>query len=243
MLPEALGGEGDTAPFEEAFGGLLKEGAAREFAARANPFWRSIIEDYAGLTPYHSALDTEGLVPLYSPTHRWLQNHLEAIVPYWESDRMYREDRPHAMRVSPLQKAILGLLLLPIQRKFDPIVESEALDMNTREALGYWIRQNAGVGKRHYINPELEEGYREAQFDREVEEYAEEVIGTMPGGIVAGEGAERGPSLEAYEARREQRNRNLRDRRAMGDREGFRPQSVEDQRRTAYINRVLRGEE
>ena len=243
MLPEALGGEGDTAPFEEAFGGLLKEGAAREFAARANPFWRSIIEDYAGLTPYHSALDTEGLVPLYSPTHRWLQNHLEAIVPYWESDRMYREDRPHAMRVSPLQKAILGLLLLPIQRKFDPIVESEALDMNTREALGYWIRQNAGVGKRHYINPELEEGYREAQFDREVEEYVEEVIGTMPGGIVAGEGAERGPSLEAYEARREQRNRNLRDRRAMGDREGFRPQSVEDQRRTAYINRVLRGEE
>ncbi len=225
-------------------GDFFSEGVAKEVAARSNPIAKSLIESYFLETSAENIMDDDRRVPLYSPAHRLVQQHLEAAFDWWPKAEMYREDRPYAMRVSPGTKSILSLLLLPVARKLDPIIESEALDMNTKEAADYWFRQNAGVYKRHFVNPELEKGYREARFDNEVQDYLERVTGTMPGGQIAGEGALRGPSLESYEFRMQQRQQDLESRIPIGmPREDRRKTTTaEEARKAAFINKLVTGE-
>ena len=229
--------------------------AADELAARANPIVRGMLSE-AQSYEARTGFSTDTTVRLYSPVHRWLATTMEAVPginEVWSTDYdedpavlqiqeedgqagvMYVRDRPYTIRVPEWQATLLSLMTLPLSRKIDPLIEAGALDMNTEEAIRYWLRQNAGVNKRHYTNPEQEARWRRIRFDMGVDEELDRVATEIPGGRALDDSVISGPSLQNYEADQEAN-------RVIGDRhwsQSVDSVSAEEARRALYRSRVL----
>jgi len=235
--------------------------AAKELAGKSNPAVRTFLAQY--IDNFGGELDSDRMVKLYSPTHRTLARLMETIpglagvgdINYEEDPEildiiagdpsspaamMYAQDRPYTMRVPAWKAAVLALLTLPLSRKLDPIYESGAFDTDAMEAAEFWVRQNAGVYKRHYTNPVQEQRYKIAAFDAGVQEELQTITNEMPGGVVLDDSTLMGPSMERYQEQLEAAtvSDRIRTRNAQMSTEP----SVESIRAARYRSRVMREE-
>ena len=176
--------------------------AAKELASRANPLVSTGIQALLEKKP-----PVQELVKLTSPVDRLIAQHLRSagIISEEFSDVegagvMQDYDSRMTMRVRPYEKALYGLMLMPLRRKLDPIIEAEALDRSGMDALQYWLFQNTGYRKTHFTNPRSEAAYIKNRIEREVQEEQSRLRNQFPGGVEPqGTGFGRGPSLQRQE--------------------------------------------
>ena len=189
---KSISGEGDW--------GDLSNFAAKELASRANPFVSNAIESLIeGKAP------VQEYVKLTSPIDRLTAQLLRSagIIPEefpFGVGVMQDYDSRMTMRVGPAEKTLYNLMLMPLRRKLDPIIEAEALDRSGMDALKYWLFQNLGYRKTHFTNPRREAEYIKNRIEREVQEEQSRLRNLFPGGVEPqGTRTMRGPSLQRQE--------------------------------------------